>query len=227
MPRVIVYVDGYNLYYSRLRGTPHKWLDLVALFREQILHAQLPGVELVAVKYFTAPAMGKFASHGLDSVTSQNEYHRALKAKYPDLLHLILGYHVVEEARLMTYREPPDKTDRLSVWRIEEKQTDVNIALALYGDVGRGEADIVVICSNDSDLVPAARALREDYPHCQLGIVAPLPEPGTHSHRRGNSELQNLANWTRHYIRDEELAQAQLPDVVSTRKKAARRPSYW
>ncbi|MCX7180326.1 MAG: NYN domain-containing protein [Proteobacteria bacterium] len=227
MARAIVYIDGYNLYFSRLRGTPHKWLDLVALFRDHILCAQIPDAEVVAVKYFTAPAMGKFASHGLQSVTSQNEYHRALKARHQDRLQIILGYHAVEEARLMSYQEPPDKLDRLSVWRIEEKQTDVNIALSVYRDVAHGDADVVVICSNDSDLVPAAKALRQDFPHCQLGIVAPLPEPRGEIYRRANTELRELADWTRHYIRDEELVLSQLPDVVPTRKKAARKPPYW
>ncbi|HEX5010662.1 MAG TPA: hypothetical protein VFY71_09685 [Planctomycetota bacterium] len=28
-PQTIVYVDGLNLYYGALKGTPHKWLDLV------------------------------------------------------------------------------------------------------------------------------------------------------------------------------------------------------
>jgi len=30
--KTIVYVDGYNLYYGLLRKSPHKWLDLFALF---------------------------------------------------------------------------------------------------------------------------------------------------------------------------------------------------
>lgn len=29
----IVYVDGFNLYYGALRGSPYKWLDLEALSR--------------------------------------------------------------------------------------------------------------------------------------------------------------------------------------------------
>jgi hypothetical protein len=29
--RAIVYVDGFNLYYGALKGTPHRWLDLAAL----------------------------------------------------------------------------------------------------------------------------------------------------------------------------------------------------
>lgn len=28
-----VYVDGFNLYYGCLKGTPYKWLDLGALFQ--------------------------------------------------------------------------------------------------------------------------------------------------------------------------------------------------
>lgn len=225
--RAIAYIDGYNLYYSRLRGTDYKWLDLVALFRDQILKPQLPDTPLEVVKYFTAPAMGKFASHGTDSVTAQNEYHRALKAKYPNEIQIIAGYHTAEEARLMTYREPPDKSDRLSVWRIEEKQTDVNIALSIYRDVAQGKANVVVICSNDSDLVPAVKAIQEDFPECLVGIVAPLQEPNGYRHRRSNTELEKLANWTRHYIRDEELAKSQLPDVVPTKKKASRKPQHW
>ena len=31
MTRTTIYVDGYNLYYARLKRTPYKWLDLAAL----------------------------------------------------------------------------------------------------------------------------------------------------------------------------------------------------
>ena len=48
--RTFVYVDGFNLYYGALRGTPWKWLDPVALF-EKVLQSQH---DIVAVKYFTA-----------------------------------------------------------------------------------------------------------------------------------------------------------------------------
>ena len=33
MKRVIAYIDGYNLYYGLLKGTPHKWLDLVSFVK--------------------------------------------------------------------------------------------------------------------------------------------------------------------------------------------------
>jgi site-specific recombinase XerD len=31
LARTIVYIDGFNLYYRALRGTPHKWLDIAAM----------------------------------------------------------------------------------------------------------------------------------------------------------------------------------------------------
>lgn len=31
---MIVYVDGLNLYYSALKRTPYKWLDLKAVFQK-------------------------------------------------------------------------------------------------------------------------------------------------------------------------------------------------
>lgn len=187
----------------------------------------MPDAEFVGLKFFTAPAMAKFATHGRDSMVSQNEYHRALKARHDNLVEIIRGYHTHQESRLMRYAEPPDKNDRVGVWLIEEKQTDVNLALSIYRDVAKGKTDLVVACSNDSDLVPAIKSLREDFPSCEIGIVAPLPEPDGKRHRRGNAELEQLANWTRGYILNEELAKSQLPEVVPTRKKAARKPAYW
>ena len=48
--RTIVYVDGFNLYYGELNGTPYKWLDLGALFHKVLG----PQNHLVRIKYFTA-----------------------------------------------------------------------------------------------------------------------------------------------------------------------------
>jgi hypothetical protein len=43
-----VYVDGFNLYYGCLKGTPYKWLDLGALC--QVL---LPPNKIQRIRYFT------------------------------------------------------------------------------------------------------------------------------------------------------------------------------
>ena len=52
--RTWLYVDGFNLYYGALKGTPHKWLNLAVLAREF-----LPvGHTVEKIKYFTARVSG-------------------------------------------------------------------------------------------------------------------------------------------------------------------------
>jgi uncharacterized LabA/DUF88 family protein len=52
--RTWVYVDGFNLYYGALKGTPFRWLNVVELARQL-----LPANYVVdRVKYFTAHASG-------------------------------------------------------------------------------------------------------------------------------------------------------------------------
>jgi hypothetical protein len=41
MPKTIVYIDGFNLYYGLLRRSPYKWLDLVSLFADHVLLARI------------------------------------------------------------------------------------------------------------------------------------------------------------------------------------------
>lgn len=79
-----IYIDGYNLYYSRLRGSSFTWLDVVALFRDVILAEQDPSADVAAVKFFTAPIKATYARHGAESESAPKRYHRALKLKHPN-----------------------------------------------------------------------------------------------------------------------------------------------
>lgn len=226
--KTIVYIDGYNLYYSRLKNTPFKWLYIVVLFRDRILMAQDPSTEVIAVKYFTAPVMARYARHGAKSEQAQTQYLRALKSKY-ECIEVIHGFHIFEAARLPAYLDniPPSKDHLSPVWMIEEKQTDVNLALQVYRDVLKGLCEQVVICSNDSDVEPVLTLIAQDAPDVAIGLILPLREPGHGSRQFSNKRLVVKAEWVRHYIRDEELANSQLPQHVSTRKKPASKPIHW
>jgi uncharacterized LabA/DUF88 family protein len=227
--RTIIYVDGYNLYYSRLKGTPYKWLDIVALFRDRILRPQDPNAEVVSIKYFTAPVKANYARHGEASTHAQTQYHRALEAREPSLVKIIKGFHIFAPTFLPAYHEgvPPSKENVAPVWMIEEKQTDVNIALHAYRDAIRGEVDQLVICSNDSDMEPALCMIRDDAPAIRIGLVMPLREDSATPGKVPNKRLTPLTHWVRRYIRDEELAQSQLPQNVQTKKRPASKPDHW
>ena len=229
LTRTTIYIDGYNLYYSRLKGTPYKWLDIVTLFRDRILRSQDPDARVVAIKYFTAPVKANYARHGEASTHAQTQYHRALEAKEPGLVQIIKGFHIFEPTSLPAHHEgaTPSKTSVAPVWMIEEKQTDVNIALHAYRDAVRGEVDQLVICSNDSDMEPALRMIREDMAEIKIGLVMPLRENSSTEGKVPNKRLTPWAHWVRRYIRDEELAQSQLPQNVQTKKKPASKPGHW
>jgi hypothetical protein len=95
-----VYVDGYNLYYGRLRGTPFKWLDLVKLF-DDLLAQRDQNEKLARVNLFTAPALATFASRGNASVEAQSAYHRALQTKYGDRFETIYGTPFIRQERYL------------------------------------------------------------------------------------------------------------------------------
>ncbi len=233
--RTGVYIDGYNLYYGRLRGTPYKWLDVVTLF-QRIVRSIEPQSQVDSVKFYTAPALARFSRHGDQSMRAQNDYHRALEAKYPGLFTKVLGSHVFERdgtsLPLFLPDQPFDKSRTVKVWRLVEKKTDVNLAMGMYRDAARGQVDQVVLVSNDSDAEPVLQVLAEDFPALRIGVVMPLAPPlappdGARQGRPASTSLSQWAHWTRHSIRDDELQGAQLPDQVPTRKKPAVKPAHW
>jgi uncharacterized LabA/DUF88 family protein len=200
------------------------------MLMRHIVQVQHGDFEVSCVNYFSAPAKEAFATHGKDSVVAQQSYHRALLAKYPEpLFRMTLGSHAYDRngALMPRFVEGArcDKGDRVRVWSLEEKQTDVNLALAMYRACAKGECDEVVVCSNDSDVEPALAAIREDFAAVKIGVITPA-SPGD-QHRRFSKSLAAYADWVRRYITDEELAAAQLPVQVPTKKKPARKPVHW
>lgn len=218
-----VYIDGYNLYYGRLKNTPYKWLDIAKLFTH-IVRVQSPESELLAIDYFTAPCLGRFSRHP-KAVQIQQSYLRAL-AQDP-ILNIVNGFHTAERAHLPAYDLLTKKLDldcKQWVWRVEEKQTDVNIVLGLVLDAVDQTYEQLVVVSNDSDLEPALKAIRDRGLSLTIGAVVPA-QPG--KKRPPSAGLMRYADWTRHHILDAELAEAQLPDKIPTRKKPIIKPNHW
>lgn len=229
--RTRVYIDGYNFYYGCLKRTSFKWLDPVDLFERQILPSVLFErngkvafeVDQLAIKYFTAPILKNFASSS-DSVPSQQRYHAALGAHCSGRIEIIPGYHDAKQARARRAIPgvPPLQSELVDIWKLEEKQSDVNLALHAYSDAIRGEVDHVVIVTNDTDLVPALKLIKRDT-SVAIGLVIP-----TRFHARAaNADLISIADWTRTHITDGELAVSQLPRVVRGGRSASHKPVSW
>ncbi|MEH6825526.1 MAG: antitoxin Xre/MbcA/ParS toxin-binding domain-containing protein [Motiliproteus sp.] len=127
-------------------------------------------------------------------------------------------------AKLVDADDPgkwPRECVDVDVWKAEEKQSDVNLALQAYHDAITGSVDQVVIVTNDTDLVPSLKMIRE-----HTSVVVGLVVPTTDHKRIPNTGLAELAHWIRAHITTDELAASQLPRVIPGRK-ATIKPDSW
>ena len=243
--RTRIYIDGYNLYYGSLRNTPYKWLDILKLFDDNILPSILYQPDATAdpvkfqlhhecaVKYFTAKII-ESAARADDSVSSQAQYHNALQNHCKGRLQFIMGNYSIYKSNqpLIDPSDPkcrPRDCKKVQVWKFEEKQSDVNLALQIYDDALNGEVDHVVLVTNDTDLAPALDLLKNRCPNIGRGVVIPTRKSGPDHQieRRANASLTDLSHWVRTYIAEDELKGSQLPDVVQGKRRTNVKPRSW
>lgn len=230
-----IYIDGYNLYYGCLKGTSFKWLDVLSLFDSYILPSVtalvggqrlMPVLDSLAVKFFTAPILERVAKAN-DSVQCQERYHAALNKHQPGRIEIIKGYYslTTTTAMVVDARNPkkaPRECEEATVWKLEEKQSDVNLALHAVTDVLLGDIEHVVIVTNDTDIAPAVDMLKH-----QTKVVVGVVIPTTDHERIPNTDLIKQADWVRSHITLAELQAAQLPRVIPDRRHPVSKPTSW
>ncbi|MBN2081760.1 NYN domain-containing protein [bacterium] len=173
--RVIVYIDGFNLYFGirDANWRRYLWLDVVRL-AQNLLHTDQ---ELVGVKYFTARIRG-------DQNDPNFRAKRQRQNRYLDALQALANLTITEGKYLLKAFQCKNcgVTSRVPT----EKMTDVNISVSMLEDADDNSYDTALLISADGDLAPAIRSIRGRYPHKR--IVAVFPP------RRSAFELQNAAN---------------------------------
>ncbi|MGL4771856.1 MAG: NYN domain-containing protein [Plesiomonas shigelloides] len=235
-----IYVDGYNLYFGCLKGTPYKWLDLIALSERLLARSGTRNAvldEQIAVKFFTAEISEK-AAPDPNSLVDQRAYHLALHNHSSPRLQTIKGsysisvgkYPRLEEDEYGHQKQPRDSS-RVKVWKFEEKQSDVNVALeAVYDAITDTSLEQVVFVTNDTDIVPALKKIRAHNElkvrnRVNIGLI--VPANSGNADRRPNASLSDLADWTIDYIQDAELAASQLPCRLRGSRTTALKPTSW
>jgi uncharacterized LabA/DUF88 family protein len=201
--RVAVYVDGFNLYFGLRAKYDRKylWLDLHTLATGLLRRDQT----LEQVTYFTARVR-----NDPQGEQRQSDYLDALRERSPLIK--------IKDGR---FQEKSRRCRRCgSAWTVfEEKETDVNIAVALLADAVRDRFDTALVVSADSDLCPAVRETKSLFP--MKRIIAAFP-PSRHS-----AELKRVVDGFM-FIGDDKIRQAQLPDEVVTKAGIIlRRPKHW
>ncbi|MGI8484313.1 MAG: NYN domain-containing protein [Thermomicrobiales bacterium] len=164
IPRIHVYVDGFNFYYGLFQGqSPYspalKWLNIVKL-SEAVCRSQHIEGSVQAVRYCSAPSLPSATDR--EQPMRQELLFRALRA-LPEVT-IILGQHV-ERTKKGKLFGPDGKPQKYSsrVSAREEKGPDVNLAAYIVSDAALDEFDVAVVMSNDSDLENAIRIVRDDF----------------------------------------------------------------
>lgn len=202
--RSACFIDGFNLYHAlkRLKQPQVKWLDLMALMQRQV-HPKSEAV--VSVQYFSA-----YADWWPQRRAKHQQYVAALRHVGVDV---ILGQFKVKDRRCPSCGH---------TWQgHEEKETDVNIALALLDGAYQDKFDRAYVVSRDSDLKPAMALVRQRFPSKEVHVVAP-------PHFGHSNDLVSVANGKRK-ITLSQLNQCLLPPVLydSNGTVIATRPANW
>ncbi len=207
--KTYVYVDGFNLYYGAVRGTPYRWLNI-----RELCERIFPKNEIAQIRYFTALVNG--TPDDPSKPQRQQTFIRALETL--DNFSVHYGSFLTTKKWMPRARRLPGQSRKIEVVKIEEKGSDVNLASMLLADGFRGEYRAAIVLSNDSDLMLPIKIVSEEL-HLPVGLLNPHP--------RFSVELSKVATFKRK-IRQGPLRDSQFLDVVVDRDgKEIRKPPSW
>jgi len=195
MSAVIVYIDGFNLYFGiddhqKAHLHCYKWLNLQclaeALVQDNPLHAS--DDQLVAVKYFTASIRGSDQKSS-EKHRRQYVYWKALETL--DKLERIEGGYQLQfkQCHNCGYKVPYP----------EEKQSDSKICASMLLDAMDDSFGKAILISSDSDHIPPIKAIKTRWPHKRIVVYSP---PKRHhqvalkraAHAEGRIKISMLEN---------------------------------
>lgn len=207
--RTYIYVDGFNLYYGSVKGTPYKWLNI-----QKLCQFLLPKNQIIKIKYFTALVTAR--PDDLDQPNRQQIYLRALRT-IPDL-EIYYGHFLEHEVMMPKASSPIGKRKYVRVIKTEEKGSDVNIAAHMISDGYKGAYEVAILVTNDSDLVEPIKIVRNEL-NLPVGILNPRPASPSH-------ELQKYATFVKP-IRSGVLSVSQFPGILADSTGSFIKPPTW
>lgn len=153
--RVMVYIDGFNLYFGIIDAgfEKYKWLNLKSLSNNLLK----PDQELCEIKYFTSRV-----SNNPDKQKRQSTYIEALESVDIRIFYGNYQSDTVECRQCGNIRAV-----------CHEKMTDVNIATQILIDAYQDKYDMAMLISGDSDLFPPIRAIHKWFPKKRVFVAFP------------------------------------------------------
>ena len=199
--RVLVYVDGFNLYFGiRDAGLGYlRWLNLKKLAENLIKPTQTLG----GIKYFTSRV-----SNDPDKQKRQSTYIEAL---ITEDVQVYYGHY---------QRNTTECKHCGNIWpTFNEKMTDVNIATQIIIDAYTDKYDMAMLISGDSDLVPPIRSVHNHFSQKRVFVAFPP--------KRHNNTVSLVAKGSL-VLGRKKLSESQFEsEVTKTDGYVLKKPSTW
>ena len=213
--RTMLYIDGFNLYYSAVKDTPLRWLNPNALVARIF-----PKNQIIGTKYFTAGV--SVLSGDVDQPIRQAIYWRALRT-LPNM-EIIQGHFRTRKVRAALVNPPPNT---IEVFKTEEKGSDVNLAAHLMLDGFLDKYDCAIVITGDSDLVTPIRMVRDELKK-PIGVLNPQRISGANPRlTRKSAGLREACTFYRNEITWAKLEASQFNLVLSDSQGTIHKPSTW
>lgn len=203
-----MYVDGFNLYYGALKGTPYKWLNLYALSRQLLTDKQ----EIIGIKYFTAKVQPR--ANDPEQPFRQSLYLRALGTIRAQCIY---GHYLSHVVSMYRANPKPGEARMVDVIKTEEKGSDVNIASHMLVDASENRFDCAVLISGDSDLQTPVKMCIQRF-NKFVGVLNPQ--------QHKCKSLESAASFYKH-IRPSVLPSCQFPPVLTDERGTFHKPRNW
>lgn len=199
--RVVVYIDGFNLYFGmRDAGfDKFRWLNVKLL----VHHLLQMNQTLISIKYFTS----RVSNHP-EKQKRQSTYIDALES---------MGIEVFYG----NYQDGSAECKKCGhIWRTaKEKMTDVNIATTMLVDGFNDQYDMAMLISGDSDLVPPIKAVHANFKTKRVLVAFPP--------KRHNSSMAVVAKGS-FTIGRKTLGDSQFEDTIKSKTGYnLKRPDSW
>ena len=177
--------------------------------------------ETVTVKYFTSCTLSY--PHDDAAVERQNIYLQAIRA-FTDV-KVISGFFKKNRVLMPVYEDSCKRcavpqNGFVRVVRLEEKRSDVNLAVEMMVDTALSDVECLAMVTGDADQVGTIEAVRRRF---RKTVVVFNPQ------NRISDHLKRVASYYKNISRDLP-AQCQLPDTISYGKRGDRfihRPAAW
>lgn len=170
--KVNFYIDGFNFYFGLKRIVKIKpdwkkfyWIDLVVFCSGFLKDNE----ELGKVTYFTSRPRSN------EKMIRQNIFLRCNKKLNPETLEIVYGRYANKDLKCNA-----SGGCKRFYSDLEEKETDVNLAIQMIIDSYEKICDKMILISGDTDFIPPLKEIKRNHKHIETMILYPPGKWSTH-----------------------------------------------